>query len=566
MSTVAVIGLGAMGTRIAQRLLTAGHAVSVWNRTAEKMAPLVDLGATAATTPADAARRAEVVITVVSDPQALQTVTEGELGIAGGLPSSATVIQMSTVGPAAVSRLASLLPAQVGLLDAPVLGSVDEAEAGKLAIFVGGRAALVERWTPLLSALGEPIHVGGPGAGAAAKLVANSTLFGVLGVLGEALALAEELGLSRETAFDVLAKTPLAAQADRRRRAIESGEYPRRFSLSLARKDAELITEAAAAAGSDLPLADIQRRRFGEAERAGWGQGDYSAVIGWLRWPGSHQPPVPAIDAAKKPPGVAFDGLIVDLDGVVWIGGEPVAGSVAALAELRARQIPLVFLTNDPTHSRAEYAARLAQIGVAAAEAEIVTSASTLASLIRDKEGVGKKAFVIGSPSLKRELKQVGLEIREGQEGREVDVVAVGGHAGFNYEELRVATKAVRGGARLYAAGRDATFPMPDGPWPATGAILAAVETAAGIRAIVAGKPEPYIYAVARSLLADRRRVAIVGDHLEADIAGGKRAGLATILVLSGTTSAQELEAADVEPDVVLDDLAGLLQILSVTR
>jgi glycerol 3-phosphatase-2 len=270
--------------------------------------------------------------------------------------------------------------------------------------------------------------------------------------------------------------------------------------------------------------------------------------------------------SAARPSGFAFDGLIVDLDGVVWLGGEPVPGSVAALAELRARQIPLVFLTNDPTGSRAEYAARLTEIGVAATEAEIVTSASALASLIGERESIGTPAFVIGSPSLKRELKRVGLELRDGERGREVAVVAVGGHPGFNYDELRIATQAVRGGARLYAAGRDATFPMPDGPWPATGSILAAVETAGGARAAVAGKPEPYIYALASSLLPDRHRVAIVGDHLEADIAGGKRAGLTTILVLTGTTSAHELATAEVEPDVVLDDLAGLLEMPGVNR
>jgi HAD superfamily hydrolase (TIGR01450 family) len=256
-----------------------------------------------------------------------------------------------------------------------------------------------------------------------------------------------------------------------------------------------------------------------------------------------------------------FDGLIVDLDGVVWIGGEPVPGSVATLSELRARKIPLVYLTNDPSGSRAEYAARLAQIGVSASEAEIVTSGSALASLIGEREGEGTTTFVIGSSSLKRELERVGLELRDGTAGREADVVAVGGHAGFNYDELRIAAQAVRRGASLYAAGRDATFPMPDGPWPATGSILAAVETAAGARATVAGKPEPYIFEVARSLLSQRGSVAIIGDHLEADIVGGRRAGLATILVLSGTTSPQDLEAAEVEPDLVLDDLAGLLAL-----
>jgi glycerol-1-phosphatase len=255
--------------------------------------------------------------------------------------------------------------------------------------------------------------------------------------------------------------------------------------------------------------------------------------------------------------GIDFDGLIVDLDGVVWLGGEAVPGSVAALAELRARRIPIVFLTNDPTGSRAEYAGRLARLGVEAAEREIVTAGSALAQLIRGREGAGKTVFVIGSPALKGELERVGLRLVDG----EAEIVAVGGHPGFDYDELRIATQAVRRGASLYAAGRDATFPMPDGPWPATGAILAAVETASGARAIAAGKPEPYIFEIARSLLPDCRRVAIVGDHLESDVAGGKRAGLTTILVLTGTTSRGDLEAAEVEPDVVLDDLAGLVYL-----
>jgi glycerol 3-phosphatase-2 len=258
---------------------------------------------------------------------------------------------------------------------------------------------------------------------------------------------------------------------------------------------------------------------------------------------------------------LGIDGLIVDLDGVVWIGGEPVPGSAVALAELRARGIPVVFLTNDPSGSRFEYAARLTQIGVQATEAQIVTSGSALASLIRDREGAGKAVFVIGSPALKSEMKRAGLQLREGEAGCEAEVVAVGAHRGFNYDELRIAAHAVRRGATLYAAGRDATFPMPDGPWPATGSILAAVETAAGTHAIVVGKPEPHIFEIARSLLPDCRRVAVVGDHLEADIAGGKRAGLISILVLTGTTSREDLEAVEVErPDIVLTSLADLVE------
>jgi 3-hydroxyisobutyrate dehydrogenase-like beta-hydroxyacid dehydrogenase len=279
MSRVAVVGLGSMGSRMAAQLLAARHEVVVWNRTAERAAPLVEAGATAASSPADAARRADAVITMVADPAALRAVTAGPGGVAAGVGESTTVIEMSTVGPAAVAHLAETLPPGARLLDAPVLGSLAEAEGGTLRIFVGGPAPLVEEWTPLLSVLGSPLHVGPLGAGAAAKLVANTTLFGMLGVLGEALALADGLGLSRDATFEILASTPIAAQAERRRASIESGDYPRRFSLSLARKDADLVAEAAAAAGVDVRLGEAARSWLREAEEAGWGDEDYSALL-----------------------------------------------------------------------------------------------------------------------------------------------------------------------------------------------------------------------------------------------------------------------------------------------
>jgi 3-hydroxyisobutyrate dehydrogenase-like beta-hydroxyacid dehydrogenase len=278
MSTVAVVGLGRMGSRIARRLLDAGYFVIVWNRTPARAEDLVAHGAEQVATPAEAASRADAVMTMLADAAALQAVTEGTDGIAAGVDDATTVIEMSTVGPPAISRLAAALPAG-RLLDAPVLGSLPEAEAGKLRIFVGGSDELVEEWTRLLSVLGSPLHVGPLGAGAAAKLVANTTLLGTLGVLGEALALADGLGLSRDTAFEILASTPLAAQAERRRPSLESGDYPARFSLSLARKDGDLIAEAAAAAGVNLRLAQAVRSWLREADEAGLGDSDYSAVL-----------------------------------------------------------------------------------------------------------------------------------------------------------------------------------------------------------------------------------------------------------------------------------------------
>jgi 3-hydroxyisobutyrate dehydrogenase-like beta-hydroxyacid dehydrogenase len=276
-TAVAVIGLGAMGSRVASRLIGAGHDVVVWNRSPEKARDLVAAGASAAETPADATRRSEIVITMVSDPAALTAVTEAPNGIAAAADAATTFVNMTTVGPAAVHRLAETLPAETPLLDAPVLGSLPEAESGTLTIFVGGAEADLGRVEPVLTVLGSPLHVGGVGAASAAKLVANFTLFGVLGVIGEALAAADALGLSRESAFEVLAATPVAAQAERRRPAIEADEYPPRFKLSLARKDVELL--ASAVPDSDLRIFEAARSWLADAENAGRGEQDYAAVL-----------------------------------------------------------------------------------------------------------------------------------------------------------------------------------------------------------------------------------------------------------------------------------------------
>lgn len=564
MNAVAVVGLGAMGARMARRLLDAGHVVLVWNRTPDKMSQLTDLGAMPAESPADAAHRAEAVITMVSDPPALRAVTEGPAGVAAGVGGSVTVIEMSTVGPAAVSRLASMLPAGTGLLDAPVLGSISEAESGSLKIFVGGPASLVERWTPLLAALGSPVHVGPLGAGAAAKLVANVTLLGALGILGEALALAEGLGLTRGAAFDVLAATPLAAQAERRRRAVETADYPARFSLSLARKDADLIAEAATASGVDLRLGAAARTWLVNADEAGWGDRDYTAVLATILHGADGDRPPPRMVAPRTltvsgTEAVDYDGLIVDLDGVVWRGDEPIDGAADAIAAVRANGIRVMFLTNEPGSSRTAFADRLTDMGIPATAADVMTSAAATARVVGSLEDLAsRRAFVVGPPALHEEIEGVGFQLVSPEEVRQAQVVVVGGHRDFDYAELRAATVALRNGARLFATGRDAVFPTPEGPWPGTGAILAAVETAGGVPAVVVGKPEPIVFEIAREALAGCERVGVIGDHLIADIGGAKRAGLGAILVLTGTTSRVDLERAAIRPDHVLESLAAL--------
>jgi 3-hydroxyisobutyrate dehydrogenase/2-hydroxy-3-oxopropionate reductase len=185
---------------------------------------------------------------------------------------------MSTVGPTAVAELAALVePAAV--VDAPVLGSIGEAAAGDLTIFCGGSAAHVDRVRPLLAALGTVIHVGPRGAGAAAKLVANAALLGTIAALGETLALADALGLPRSAAAEVLAMTPLADQARRRLPLIEADAYPRRFALSLARKDAELILATVPGSALRLPALAAVREWLVTAEQQGRGGCDYTAML-----------------------------------------------------------------------------------------------------------------------------------------------------------------------------------------------------------------------------------------------------------------------------------------------
>jgi glycerol-1-phosphatase len=255
-----------------------------------------------------------------------------------------------------------------------------------------------------------------------------------------------------------------------------------------------------------------------------------------------------------------YGGFVIDLDGVVWVGDRPVQGAAETIGELRRRGKRVLFVTNDPRSSREEYAARLTEHGVPSARDDVLTSGAATAEVAARATAGGARAVVVGSPALKREVQAAGLSVVDGEAGRGAEVVIVGGHDGFDYRELRIAASAAREGATLYATGRDATFPMPDGPWPATGALVAAIETASGARAIAVGKPEPHLFEVARERLElPAERIAVVGDTPGSDLAGGRRAGMATILVLTGNASREQAAELPDPPDAVIDDLAGLV-------
>jgi len=253
-----------------------------------------------------------------------------------------------------------------------------------------------------------------------------------------------------------------------------------------------------------------------------------------------------------------YEQVLLDLDGCLWVGEEAVAGSPEAVTALRDAGKALAFLTNDVRHTPEELVQRLWRLGFQAALSEVVTAGSALQFLLSGRDGGA--AFVVGSQALVDHVAEAGLRIVNRTEfASRADVVVVGGHERFDFEELKIATQAVLRGAELIGATRDRTYPMPDGPWPGSGAVLAAVETAAGRTAsLVAGKPEGPMYQAVRDRLGDGACLA-VGDRLESDVAGARRAGLDSALVLTGSTSRAQAEAADPRPTHVADSLAALV-------
>jgi glycerol 3-phosphatase-2 len=266
-----------------------------------------------------------------------------------------------------------------------------------------------------------------------------------------------------------------------------------------------------------------------------------------------------------------FDGLLVDLDGVVWIGREPVPGSAETLRTLIEGGKRIVFVTNNPGKPPGAYAERLGELGVEVGEEQIVTAGVVAARLAGEAAGQGGSAFVIGAAPLKEMVAATGTRLLEGEEAYGADAVVVSGHRGFDYAELLTAKRALDNGAAFIATSHDPTMPYPGGELPGTGSILAAVETATGRHAEIAGKPERHLFEMARQALAcsfsgdsnekeqANERVAMVGDRISSDVAGGQAAGLETILVLSGTTTREQAAAADPAAGFVLEDLSGLL-------
>jgi 3-hydroxyisobutyrate dehydrogenase/2-hydroxy-3-oxopropionate reductase len=282
MANLAFLGLGAMGAPMASRLIAAGHAVTVWNRTRARAEALAGAARVAAS-PADATRDVDAVITMLATPDVLTEVLSGADGLAAGMTPRTPLIEMSTIGPDCVTELADLLPEGVEVIDVPVMGGVKDAVEGTLKLYFGASAASFERWKEALAPLGEPVHIGPPGAGAALKLVANSTLAGLMGLIGEALALADGYGLDEKIATAALLDSPIGPALKRKIDKIESGHYAASFKLDLMHKDMRLVMDTAARRGVDLRVVEGATRWVASAAEHGRGNCDYSAVVAEIR-------------------------------------------------------------------------------------------------------------------------------------------------------------------------------------------------------------------------------------------------------------------------------------------
>jgi HAD superfamily hydrolase (TIGR01450 family) len=253
-----------------------------------------------------------------------------------------------------------------------------------------------------------------------------------------------------------------------------------------------------------------------------------------------------------------YDHVLLDLDGCLWVGDEACEDAADAVTALREAGASVLFLTNDVRHTPEDFVRKLWRLGFQASIAEVVTVGSAIQFLLAGRGH--STAYVVGSQALIDHVADAGLRIvNRTPFATRADVVVVGAHEDFDYDELRIATQAVLRGAELIGAGRDRTFPMEDGPWPASGAVLAAIEHGAGRTAdLVVGKPEPAMYDAARDRLGPGRVLA-VGDLLEVDIAGARRAGLDSALVLTGGTTREAADAADPKPTHVADSLGALV-------
>jgi 3-hydroxyisobutyrate dehydrogenase-like beta-hydroxyacid dehydrogenase len=285
---VAVIGTGRMGGAMAATISRAGFDTVLWNRDSAKADRVAEVcGAPVASSAAEAASKADVILSSLADDEAVERVYLDPGGVVQGLGAAQVVLESSTIDPGTVDRVGQAVDATgAALLDTPVSGSVSTVEAGALTIMVGGDSEALERARPVLEALAaKVVHLGGRGTGSATKLAVNCLVHGLNGALSEAVVLAERAGVDREKAYEVFAGGAGGAPFVQYKRAAY--EHPESatvaFSLDLVEKDLALITGLGERVGAPMPQTSTSLDVVRRAVAAGFGERDLSAIAAFLR-------------------------------------------------------------------------------------------------------------------------------------------------------------------------------------------------------------------------------------------------------------------------------------------
>ena len=276
---VAVLGTGIMGAAMARNLLSDGMEVRAWNRSREKAEPLREDGAEVADSPADAARGADFLLTMLADVDAIEEAVAGD--VLPALTEGGVWLQMSTVGEDGTKRLAETANERgVDFVDAPVLGTRQPAEKGQLVVLASGPEEVRERSQEIFDVVGsKTVWLGEAGAGSRLKLVVNNWIVGLLGVLAETVALARSTGVDPARFLETIEGGPLGLPyAQLKGNMMIEEDFPTSFSARLARKDAGLVLGTAEANDLEMPIARAVAARFDEAIQAGHGEQDMAAI------------------------------------------------------------------------------------------------------------------------------------------------------------------------------------------------------------------------------------------------------------------------------------------------
>jgi 3-hydroxyisobutyrate dehydrogenase-like beta-hydroxyacid dehydrogenase len=282
MTDIAVLGLGAMGSRMSARLIDSGHALTVWNRSPAALTGLIDRPVRIAASPAEAAEGAEVVIAMVRDDEASRAVwLDAGTGAIHGLSPDAVAIDSATLTPGWTRTLGRALAERgAAFLEAPVAGSRHQAEAGQLIYFIGGDPAVLARVEPVLRVMGGAVHAVGPlGSGAVVKLAVNS-LFGIqVAAMAELIGLMRRCGLEPAAALEVIGATPVCSPAAKGAgAAMLSDAFPPLFPVDLVAKDLNYTAATAAGVGARMPMAEAAGTVFSDAIAAGLGADNLTVV------------------------------------------------------------------------------------------------------------------------------------------------------------------------------------------------------------------------------------------------------------------------------------------------